>query len=97
MASTSLPDAVKVSLFKQFPSRISTDGDIIIKANRFRTQLQNKEDALNRLADLIIKAAHKPKKRVKTKPSKGAIQKRLDNKKRQSSKKSARSAKRDFD
>ncbi len=90
IAMSSLPDAIKTRLFKQFPSRITTEGDIIIKANRYRTQLQNKEDAVQRLGQLIIKAAYKPKKRVKTKPSKAVVKKRLDNKKMHSKKKTGR-------
>lgn len=88
--STSLTDTVKARLIKQLTSRLTTEGEIIIKASSYRTQLQNKEDALARLAALIKKAAHVPKKRKKTKPSKATKQKRLNTKKQHSQKKAGR-------
>lgn len=88
--SSSLTEVVKARLVKQLASRLTLDGDIIIKASRYRTQLQNKEDAIERLAQLIIKAAHVPKKRKKTKPSKAAVQKKIQSKKQHSQKKAGR-------
>ncbi|MGD9591056.1 MAG: alternative ribosome rescue aminoacyl-tRNA hydrolase ArfB [Candidatus Berkiella sp.] len=95
--STSLSDEIKENLYKKFPSKITANGEIIIKASRYRTQLSNKEDALTRLALMIIQAAHKPKKRLKSKPSKAAKQKRLDAKKIHSQKKSSRKLNKDLD
>ena len=59
---------------------MTDDGMIVIKAQRYRSQEQNKQDALSRLARLIKKAISAPKKRKKTKPSKQSIKKRLDSK-----------------
>jgi ribosome-associated protein len=77
---SSLPDFYKEKLLKLNDSRISTNGVISIKAQQFRTQLQNKEDALIRLKNLIKSVSIPKKKRFVTKPSKGAKRKRLDNK-----------------
>ena len=77
---SSLPDEYKIRLFHTHDYRITTDGVIIIKAQRYRSQEQNKADALQRLARLIKKVNTVPKKRQKTKPSKQSVRKRLDNK-----------------
>lgn len=78
--ASSLPDFYKEKLLTLNDSRISTNGVISIKAQQFRTQLQNKEDALNRLKNLIKSVSIPKKKRFVTKPSKGVKRKRLDNK-----------------
>ena len=65
---------------KLIDSRISKDGVIVIKAQKFRTQEQNKEDALKRLKELIKSVSILKKKRFVTKPTKGAKRKRLDSK-----------------
>ena len=62
--------------------RMNTDGVIVITANSFRTQVQNRKDARDRLVALIRQAAVRPRKRVATKPSKGAKQRRMDSKRR---------------
>jgi ribosome-associated protein len=77
---SSLPDFYKEKLLTLNDSRISTNGVISIKAQQFRTQLQNKEDALIRLKNLIKSVSIPKKKRFVTKPSKGVKRKRLDNK-----------------
>ena len=78
--ASSLPDRYKYRLLKLNDSRISTDGVIVIKAQQFRTQHQNREDALKRLKDLIKSVSIPKKKRLPTKPSKGVKRRRLDNK-----------------
>ena len=94
--ASSLPDRYKEKLLILSDSRISTDGVIVIKAQQFRTQEQNKEDALNRLKDLIERALTPQKKRFITKPSKGAKRKRLDSKVKRGQLKASR-RKVDFD
>ena len=59
---------------------ISSEGVIIIKASSFRTQELNKEDALERLKAIILKALIKQKRRIPTKPSKNSQRRRMDNK-----------------
>lgn len=88
--ASSLPDRYKYKLLKLNDSRISTDGVVIIKAQQFRTQQQNREDALKRLRDLIRSVLIPKKKRLPTKPSKRAKRKRLDNKAKRSQLKASR-------
>ena len=78
--ASSLPIQVKQRLLAYQDHRISSDGIIVIKAQRYRSQDKNREDALNRLQDLIKLALHTPKKRKPTKPSQTARKKRLDSK-----------------
>lgn len=78
--ASTLPDFYKERLLALRDARISSDGVIVIKAQRYRTQEKNREDALARLATLIRSVAVNPKKRVATKPSKRSQQKRMDSK-----------------
>jgi len=80
--ASSLPDFYKQRLLNQRDQRINKDGVIIIKAQQFRTQEQNRDDALDRLKALIKGATVIRKTRKPTKPSKSAHRKRLDNKTR---------------
>lgn len=88
--ASSLPEVYKKRLMAYRDHRISRDGIIIIKAQRSRSQDKNREDALNRLRDLIKLAMHMPKKRKPTKPTKSSQTKRLDSKSRRGRQKSLR-------
>ena len=77
---SSLPAVYKDRRLASKESRISKDGVIIIKAQSFRTQEMNKEDALKRLKELVIGAMTVQKKRRPTKPTKGSVQRRLTTK-----------------
>jgi len=77
---SSLPEIYKARLRGINDSRITSDGVIIIKAQQYRTQEQNKADAFDRLVRFIKHATTPPKHRKKTKPSKGSIKKRLEGK-----------------
>lgn len=88
--SSSLPDFYKQRLLKLSDSRISKDGVIIIKAQRYRTQEKNRDDALQRLQQLIRAVAVTQKKRVPTKPGKAARKRRLDAKSRRGKTKAGR-------
>ena len=81
---SSLPEAVKNSVLDLKDRRISKDGIIVIKAQRFRTQEKNREDALGRLTVLISSALKKQKKRKPTRPTRASKQKRLDTKTKKS-------------
>ncbi len=81
--ASSLPDFYKRRLLKLEDRRINNDGVIVIKAQRSRSQDKNREDALSRLRDLIRSVAVRRKKRIATKPSRKAKERRLENKKRQ--------------
>ena len=81
--SPALSKAVFLRLKPLAGRRMTREGVIVITANRFRAQEQNRRDALDRLIALIRKAAVPPKVRRPTKPSRGAKQRRLDSKRRQ--------------
>jgi ribosome-associated protein len=83
-SSPALSNAIFLRLKPLAGRRMTRDGVIVITANRFRAQEQNRRDAMDRLIALIREAAVPPKYRRPTKPSKGAIQSRLDSKRRQS-------------
>ena len=89
--ASSLPDFYKERLLNSKDQRITKEGDIIIKAQRFRSQQKNKEDALNRLKAVINRVSALKKKRKATKPTKGSQKKRLDAKTRRGRLKSLRS------
>jgi len=77
---SSLPDAYKERLLAANDTRITKEGIIIIKAQSYRTQELNKEDALQRLKNLILAIMVVQKKRKVTKPTKGSVQRRLTGK-----------------
>lgn len=73
-----LPEDILTRLFKLAGQKGTKDGDILIEANRFRTQERNREDARERLIALIAKAAEPPPPpRKKTRPTKGSVERRL--------------------
>ena len=82
--SPSLPEDVRNRLRQIARNRIISDGFLIIEAGRFRTQEQNRDDAINRLVEIIRKAAEKPKVRHKTRPTLASKHKRLETKRRRS-------------
>ena len=83
ITASSLPPFYKEELCKLRDSRISEDGVITIKAQQYRSQERNREDALTRLSELIQSVAIPPKKRRATKPTKGSQNRRIESKKKQ--------------
>ena len=88
--SSALSEEIKEKLVKIAGKKMTSKGLLIIEAKRFRTQERNKDDALNRLINLIILASKVKKKRKKTKPTKASSEKRIDIKKQKSAKKQLR-------
>lgn len=88
--ASSLPEWHKSRLLAQSDRRLSKEGVMIIKAQRFRTQEKNRDDALERLAEWIRSALVTQKARVATKPSRASKQRRLNQKHRRSEVKSMR-------
>jgi len=80
--SRSLPEEVRKRLISLAGNRITEDGILIIDARRFRTQGRNREDAIDRLAELIRNAAQRPKIRRKTRPTLASKIRRLESKRR---------------
>ena len=88
--SPSLPEAVRARLLALAGSRMTQDGELLITARRFRSQERNRQDAIDRLVALIQQAAEPPRPRIKTKPSRAAKQRRMDEKRRVGVKKQTR-------
>ena len=80
IAASSLPDAVKARLLVLGDQRISGDGVVVIKAQDHRSLERNRQDAVARLRELIETAAHVPKARRATKPTKGSQRRRVEGK-----------------
>lgn len=95
-ASPSLPGDVRARLVRLSGRRLTDEGVLVIKAERFRTQDRNREDALQRLLDLIRQASIEPKRRIKTKPTKASKERRHDAKARRSNVKKMRNSKPDL-
>jgi ribosome-associated protein len=80
--SPSLAEDTRARLIQLAGKRITTEGILILTAERFRTQEKNRADAIARFYDLIRKASQRPKKRHATKPTKASKEKRLGEKKK---------------
>lgn len=78
--SPSLDDYVKRRLEKLAGARLTLDGVLVLTAQRFRSQERNRADALERLRQLIIKAAERPKRRIATKPTLASRKRRVETK-----------------
>jgi ribosome-associated protein len=76
-----LTDEQRALLKEKLSSRINSEGLLFVKSQTYRTQLENKEDAVKKINELIDKALQKKKKRKATRPSKVAKEKRLEGKK----------------
>jgi ribosome-associated protein len=88
--ASSLPPEVKARLQASDDQRISAAGVVVIKAQRHRTQERNREDALARLQALVDAAAHVPRSRRPTRPTKGSQRRRVDSKVKRGQVKAAR-------
>jgi ribosome-associated protein len=93
LAASGLPDEVRSRLARLAGRRLTQDGAVLITARRHRTQERNREDALERLLDLVRRAAERPKPRRPTKPTYASKQRRLETKARRSRVKSGRGTK----
>jgi ribosome-associated protein len=88
--ASSLPEPVKARLCARKDQRITADGVIVIKAQRYRSQDRNREDALARLQALVDNATADPPRRKPTRPTKGSQRRRVDSKVRRGQVKAAR-------
>lgn len=95
--SPSLSSAARARLERLAGSRLTRDGVLVIIAQRHRTQARNREDALQRLVDLIRRAAIEPRLRRPTRPSKASRERRVEAKKHRAGLKRLRQAKPSFD
>ena len=82
--SPSLPEDVRRRLVRIAGKRVSKEGVLLVDARRFRTQERNRQDAVERLVQWIRRAAEKPKKRIKTRPTLSSRERRLEGKRQRS-------------
>jgi ribosome-associated protein len=94
--SPSLPEPVRARLLAKRDRRVTTDGVLVIAAQRFRTQERNREDARERLAHFVEAGLQAPRPRIATRPSRASKQRRLDAKRGRSTITQGR-ARRDWD
>ena len=95
--SPSLAPDVKARLMRLAGSRMTGEGVLVIDAQRFRSQERNRADARDRLVELVRAAAHAPKPRRATRPTKASKEKRHEGKQRRARVKKLRSGRSDFD
>ncbi|MCK9986114.1 MAG: ribosome-associated protein [Azoarcus sp.] len=80
IGASSLPEAVRARLAALGDRRISQDGVVIIKAQKFRSLEKNRAEAMRRLEELVNRAAEVPKERRPTRPTRASVKKRLEGK-----------------
>ena len=90
--SPSLPDALRARVLARKDRRLTADGVLVIQANRFRDQARNRDDARERLVDIIRAAMHVPKKRIATRPTRASQERRIASKKKRAQHKQTRSS-----
>ena len=95
--SPSLPEAIKNRFLAKYPRRINQVGELLITSQRYRDQLRNIDDCLEKLRGLILEVATPPKRRKPTKISRRQKQKRLDDKRKHSERKKSRQQRPRFD
>ncbi len=79
-----LPPDVRDRFLRRFARRITKDGEFILTSQRYRDQGRNVQDCLDKLRDMVREVALPPKRRVATRPGRGARERRLDDKRRRS-------------
>ena len=90
--AAAIPEPARARMRATFPSRFTTDGEVVIQSQKYRDQERNRLDCLEKLAEMIRGALVEPTPRKATKPTKGAKRRRLADKKHQSRKKQSRRA-----
>ncbi|MEL6827876.1 MAG: alternative ribosome rescue aminoacyl-tRNA hydrolase ArfB [Pseudomonadota bacterium] len=95
--SSSIPAAVKARFRRRYGARLTQDGDLMLESKDHRSQGLNREAARKRLADMVRSVAEPPRRRIKTKPTRASIRRRLDSKKQRGNVKALRGKIRDDD
>jgi len=80
-SSRALPEPVRARLLARRDRRLTSEGVLVIQANRFRDQAKNRDDARARLAEIVRAAMHVPKRRIATKPTRASKERRIESKK----------------
>jgi ribosome-associated protein len=89
-ANTSLPEEIKFRLRTLQRNRITTDGDLLVQSQRFRDQERNRQDCLDKLRDMVLQAAVRPRRRRATRPTRTARERRLRGKRQRAQLKAGR-------
>ena len=97
VARALLPEDLKVRLGQLAGRQLTLDGVLVITAQETRSQERNREIALQKLTELLRKAAHRPKRRIATKPTRASKTRRLDSKSKHAKTKRLRNARSDTD
>jgi ribosome-associated protein len=97
VGQSSLATEIKKKILLQSDSRITSEGVVVIKAQRFRSQEKNKQDAIDRLLGIVEKALVFKRKRIATKPGRSAKERRISNNKRLGDRKSTRATVKSLD
>lgn len=90
VVASSIPAPVKARFRRRFGARLTQDGELILEVKEHRSQGLNREAARKRLADMVRAVAEPPRKRIKTKPTRASVRRRLDSKKQRSAVKALR-------
>jgi len=90
ISSSLLTEEQKLLLQEKLSNRINAEGELYVKAQTHRTQLANKEEAIQKINELVTQALKKKKMRLATKPSRQSKEKRLESKKKEAEKKAGR-------
>ena len=88
--ASSIPAPVKARFRRRYGARLTQDGELILEAKDHRSQGLNREAARKRLADMVKSVAEAPRRRIKTKPTRASVRRRLDGKKQRSAVKAMR-------
>jgi ribosome-associated protein len=92
VSSASLPEEVRARLVARLGRRLTTEGDLLVSSQRFRDAGRNVADCLEKLRGLLAEASRVPRPRKATRPTRGAIERRLQHKRQRSEKKRSRRA-----
>jgi ribosome-associated protein len=93
--STALSEADRTWLLRRLASRLTAEGELLITSTRTRDQSRNRDDAREKMAEVVRRALQRPKRRKKTRPSAGAIEGRLKQKRQRSDVKQKRQSTKD--
>jgi ribosome-associated protein len=88
--SPSLPEDVRQRFLARHHRRMTVEGDLVVTSQRYRDAGRNADDCLEKLRELLLEVAQPPKRRKPTRPTRGSIRRRLDDKRRRSQKKGSR-------
>lgn len=90
VVASSIPAPVKARFRKRYGARLTQEGEVIIEAKDHRSQGLNREAARKRLADMVKSVAEPPRRRIKTRPTRASVRRRLDGKKQRGTVKALR-------